>query len=194
MRAFAAAAGAFALGVVLVAPGASAAPPRAPSPAAAKTAFGHFLHQLYGSVDGYWTCPHQDPSSTSDDCLGEVRVGHRWHQVGAEATNDQGEIAFGRVFAWTWTRHWWPYSRHFILRSREPQVPGVISVNSDAFDWGFLAQGVAHLKEGGHATRYGYDGAQGGWSRFYTFHCSRRGTLITCRNSLGDAMRYRPKG
>jgi hypothetical protein len=196
MRAVATAAGALALvlAVLLVASAASASTPRAPAPAAARTAFGHFLRQLYGPVRGYWTCPHQDVPSAIDDCLGEVRAEGRWHQVGAEATNRQGEIDFGRVFAWTWTRHWSPYSRHFILRSREPQVPGVISVNSNAFDWGFLAQGLGHLTDGGHATRYGYDGAQGGWSRFYTFRCSRKGELITCRNSLGDAMRYRPKG
>jgi hypothetical protein len=194
MRAVATAAGVLALVVLLAAAGAAASTPSAPSPAAAKTAFGHFLHQLYGPVHGYWTCPHEDVPSAIDDCLGEVRAGGQWHQVAAEASNHGGEIDFGRVFGWTWTRHWWPYSRHFILRSREPQVPGVISVNSNAFDWGFLAQGLAHLKDGGHTTRYGYDGPQGGWSRFYTFHCARQGTLITCRNSLGDAMRYRPAG
>ena len=194
MRAVATAACVLVLTVVLVASEASAAPPRAPSPAAAKAAFGHFLHQLYGGVHGYWTCPRQDFRRRGDDCLGEVHAGRQWHQVGAEATNDQGEVAFGRVFAWTWTRHWWPYSRHFILRSREPQVPGVVSVNSNAFDWGFLAQGLVHLKDGGHTTRFGYDGGQAGWSRFYVFHCSRTSRLITCRNSLDDAMRYRPGG
>lgn len=73
-------------------------------------------------------------------------------------------------------------------------MPGVVSVDSNAFDWGFLALGLAHLKDGGHTTRFGYDGDEAGWPRFYTFRCSRTGGLITCRNSLGDAMRYRPAG
>ena len=194
MRAVATAACVLVLTVVLVASEASAAPPRAPSPAAAKAAFGHFLHQLYGGVHGYWTCPRQDFRRRGDDCLGEVHAGRQWHQVGAEATNDQGEVAFGRVFAWTWTRHWWPYSRHFILRSQEPQVPGVVSVNSNAYDWGWLAMGARRVKAG-HTRRVdAADGDTSGFLRFFNFTCSRRGSLITCRNALGDVMRYRPNG
>lgn len=53
-----------------------------------------------------------------------------------------------RVSAVTWTRQWSPYSRHFILRSGEPQVPGVVSVNSPAYDWGWIAGGTKTVKEG----------------------------------------------
>jgi hypothetical protein len=35
--------------------------------------------------------------------------------------------------------------------------------------------------------------AAAGFHRFYLFRCSRHGRLITCRNALGDAMRYRPR-
>ena len=189
MRAVATAAGVLVLAVVLVAPGASAAPPRAPSPAAAKTAFGHLLHQLYGEIDGYWTCPYQYPPGPSDSCLGEVHAGRLWHEVGADAKSNNGQVVFDGLYAQTWTRHWWPYSHHWVA-----PVPGVASVNSNAYGWGFVASGVAHLKDGGHTKLLGYDGDQAGLLRFYLFHCSRTGGLITCRNSLGDAMRYRPAG
>jgi hypothetical protein len=173
------------LAVVLVAPGASAAPRRAPSPAAAKVAFGHLLHQLYGEIHGYWTCPQQ--GAPSDSCLGEVHAGRQWHEVGADGKSNHVEIVFDGLFAQTWTRHWWPYSHHWVAPS-----PGVASVNSSAYGWGFIASGLVHLKDGAHTKLLGYDGDQAGLLRFYLFNCSRKGKLITCRNRLGDAMRYRP--
>ena len=188
MRAVATAAGAFALMLVLAAPGATSRS-RAPSPAAAKVAFGRLLHQLYGPVHGYWTCPYQYPPGPSDSCLGEVHAGRQWHEVGADARSNHAEIVFDRLFAQTWKRDWSRYSHHWVA-----PVPGVASVNSSAYGWGFLASGVVHLKDGAHVKLLGYDGDQAGWLRFYRFHCSRKGTLITCRNSLGDAMRYQPVG
>jgi hypothetical protein len=185
MRAVATAAGVFAF--VLAAPGASASHPHAPSPATAKAAFGHLLHRLYGRIHGYWTCPYQYPPSPSDFCLGEVHAGRQWHEVGADARNNHGEIVFDGLFAQTWTRHWWPYSHHWVAPS-----PGVASVNSSAYGWGFIASGLVHLKDGAHTKLLGYDGDQAGLLRFYLFNCSRKGKLITCRNRLGDAMRYRP--
>jgi hypothetical protein len=95
------------------------------------------------------------------------------------------------VSAETWTRHWSPYSRHYILRSHE-QVPGVVSVNSPAYDWGWLALGAKRLKEGQTRPIDAYDGNDSGITHFVIFTCSRRARLITCRNALGDAMRYRP--
>jgi hypothetical protein len=70
-------------------------------------------------------------------------------------------------------------------------VPGVVSVNSPAYDWGWLAICAGGLK--GRSGRCGaVDGYNGpGLGRFFTFTCSGRG-VVTCVNGLGDAMRYRP--
>ena len=178
-----------ALVFALVAAGASASPSRAPSPAAAKWAFGHLLHELYGGIHGYWTCL-APAIERRIDCFAEVHSGRRWHRVSASARRSYGTTWMNRVSAQTWTRHWWPYSRHWIAGGPH----GVASVNSNAYGWGFLASGVAGLKDGAHAKILGYDGDSAGLRRFYLFRCSRKGGLITCRNALGDAMRYRPGG
>jgi hypothetical protein len=170
-------------------PSASASPAHTPSPQAAKAAFGRFLHQLYGGIRGYWTCPYEHPPAALDECLGEFHAGRLWHEVGADVSSKHGEIAFDRVFAQTWRRHWSPYSHRWIAGGPR----GVASVNSSAYGWSFLASGAARLKkEGAHAKIVGYDGYTTGFHRFYLFRCSRQGGLITCRNALGDAMRYRP--
>ena len=173
----------------LLASGASASPAHAPSPKAARAAFGRFLHQLYGGIHGYWTCPYERAPSALDECLGEVHARRLWHEVGADVSGRYG-IAFDHVFAQTWRRRWSPYSHHWVAG----EASGVASVNTDAYGWGFLASGVVHLKDGGHRKLLGYDGYTAGFHRFYLFRCSRQGRLITCRNALGDAMRYRPAG
>ncbi len=48
------------------------------------------------------------------------------------------------------------------------------------------------VKDGQTRQIDGYDGNDSGMTRFVIFTCSRRAGLITCRNALGDAMRYRP--
>jgi hypothetical protein len=51
------------------------------------------------------------------------------------------------------------------------------------------AQGL----KAGHTRRVdALDGDSAGLLRFFTFSCSRRSSLITCRNAIGDVMRYRP--
>lgn len=112
--------------------------------------------------------------------------------MSARARN--GVIAFETLTnrsAQSWVRHWWPYSRHFILRSHE-QVPGVVSVNSPAYDWGWLATCAREVRPGRTSRCNAYDGNSTGLSRFYTFTCARHGHVVTCKNRLGDAMRYRP--
>jgi hypothetical protein len=174
-----------------IAAGGPAAPTRAPSPAAAKAALGRALHQLYGRIYGYWTCP--PPAELGRiDCLAEVHGEGHWHQVFASATHSNGVTWIERVSAQTWTRRWSPFSRHFILRSDEPQVPGVVSVNGPAYDWGWLAGAAADIKAGQTRQADAYDGNDTGLTRFFIFTCSRPHNEITCKNKLGDAMRYRP--
>ena len=173
-----------------------AVPARAPSPVRATAAFGRLLHQIYGGAHGYWTCPPPAIPSPAIpgrvDCLAEVRTGRRWHQVSMSAIVRNRVIVFTTLTndaATSWVRHWSPYSRRFI---HEPQVPGVVSVNSPAYDWGWLAGLAGGLKPGQTRRLSALDGDVIGWERFDIFTCSARAGLITCRNALGDAMRYRP--
>lgn len=182
-----------ALAVTATTPSAGATPTRAPGRAAATAAFGRLLHQLYGGIHGYWTCP---PPAIDGrlDCLAEVHAGRHWHRVSMSARRRNHVIVFMTLTngaAQSWVRHWWPYSRHFILRSEIPQVPGVVSVNSPVYDWGWLARCAEGLK--GRSGRCGaVDGYNGpGLGSFFVFACSGRG-LVTCANKLGDKMRYRP--
>ena len=169
--------------------------PRASStgPSGPSAAFGRFLHSRYGAVHGYWTCPHAQQLKHRIDCLAEVRAGRAFHQASAVGTERGGDVSFANFHAVSWKRHWWPYSRQFIVRSHEPQVPGVISVNSPAYDWGFLAS-CANLQSGATRRCHAYDGDARGWGRFYTFACSARRGVVSCKNALGDVMRYRPRG
>jgi len=177
-------------------PAALASPAPTPSPGASTAAFGKLLHHRYGpSLHGYWTCPAgQSDGRNQRGCLGEVRAGRYWHQVSTDASLKNGRVVFAHVFVQTWKRHWWPYSRRFILRSQESQVPGVVSVNSNAYDWGWLAMGAHGLRAGNTRLVDAYDGDGAGRLRFFNFTCTRRGSVTTCRNALGDVMRYRPKG
>jgi hypothetical protein len=68
-----------------------------------------------------------------------------------------------------------------------------MSVNSPAYDWGFLAEGARSATRGHPVRLDAYDGYGAGWFTFYLFTCSARSELITCTNALGDAMRYRPR-
>lgn len=184
---------AWVLAAMAVTPSAGATSSQAPSPAAATAAFGRLLHQLYGQIHGYWTCP--PPALLGRvDCLAEVHTAGLWHQTTMSARQQNGAIVMTLTNdgAQSWVRHWTPYSRHFILRSQEPQVPGVVSVNSPAYDWGWLAGLAADLKAGQTRRLSALDGDAKGLERFYVFTCSARSNMITCRNALGDAMRYRP--
>jgi hypothetical protein len=158
----------------------------------ATAAFGRLLHHRDGSsLHGYWTCPRGQADNNSILCLGEVRSGRIWHQLGTVAKWSGSTVVFSRFSGTKWARQWWPYSRHFILRSNEGQVPGVVSVNSPAYDWGFLAQCAAGVQKGHTGSCQALDVDANGWLRFYRFNCSRPRGLVTCANSLGDVMRYR---
>jgi hypothetical protein len=162
-----------------------------PSSSGATAAFGSVLHHRYGKVKGYWTCPAAEMVTNHGlSCLAEVSSGATWHQASAVAYLKHGRVRIAGFRADRWRRHWWPYSRRFILRSREPQVPGVISVNSPAYDWGWLAM-CAHSLKGRSGACDALDGDGSGLARFYTYACSGTRPVI-CRNKLGDVMRYRP--
>jgi hypothetical protein len=178
---------AFVLGLAPSTPSSAA---RAPAPAAATAAFGRLLHARFGPVKGFWTCPRRQTIDARIDCLGEVHVGREWHQTSASARRRGDRVTFFRVHDAVWVRHWWPFSHWFIARSHE-DVPGVVSVNSPAYDWGFLVTEVRGLHPGQHARADAYDGYGADWWTFYLFSCTAQNGTIVCVNELGDAMRYR---
>ena len=177
--------------VALVLPGAVAAGP--PSPAAATRAFGRWLQHRYVRPVGYWTCPRAQAFENRAACAAEVRVGKRWHFVDASARLRGGRVAISRVDEVVWTRRWSTYVRRSLPGA---DTPGKASVNGRAYDWRWLAAGAYDGWRRGRRTftANAYDGYWRGLGRFYLFRCAVRGGLITCRNALGDAMRYRPRG
>ena len=123
--------------------------------------------------------------------MAEIHKGKEYVQIWAEPASRNGEVTFKNVSTGSWTRHWSTYSR-------PPQriSPGLISVNAaGAYDWRFLllgADGMCRQAHSGSCTIGGFDGQWGNWPPFSTFRCNVAGKLITCRNTLGDAVRWRP--
>jgi len=169
---------------------------KVPSGQAATAAFGRYLHHRYTPTRGYWTCPaarsQAYPATGFRTCLGEVQKGSRWHRIwaGAHFSGHRVTIQVDPHAVTTWVRHWWPYSRHFILVGPAPRAPGTISVNSDAFDWWLLAHCVDHLRAGHRRMCVDLDGNATGFFRLLLFKCIGHSAFVRCENSLGDVMRY----
>jgi hypothetical protein len=163
-----------------------------PSPASASRAFGSWLHDHYGNVQGYRTCPRAQSFGNEISCLAEVRVGKTWHLISADARLSGGHVVFPRHFDKRWARHWSPYTRLYLEKGGFT-LPGRVSVNGPAFDWAWLALG-AHDKWKHHRVFHlqGYDGHWTGFERIFDFTCTVRQNLVSCRNVFGDAMRYIP--
>jgi len=162
-----------------------------PSPAAATRAFGHWLQKRYVAPKGYWTCPADQRFDNRADCTAEVRVGQKHHFVEATGRLSRGRVVFSRVHDEAWVRRWSRYSHRPIAGF---DTPGKASVNSPAFDWAFLAQGLQRPAESRTSFRVNsHDGYSAGLGKFFIFRCVVRGDLATCRNAFGDAMRYKPR-
>ena len=162
-----------------------------PSPAASTAAFGRWLHDSYGNVRGYWTCPLGQTYGQEVACLAEVRVGQTWHLTSATATLSGGRVVFPKNSDQSWVRRWSPYARHYLVRGGGFTVPGIISVNSPSFDWAWLALGArANWKHRREFHLDGYDGQGKGLMRFFDFACSVQQNAVSCHNTFGDAMRY----
>lgn len=176
---------------VLPAAAASGSPPTS---TAATEAFGHLLRERYGDIRGFWTCPGvREVSGAKLDCLAEFRSGRRWHQTWAFAGLRNGRVVVSQVVDTAWVRHWSPYARHLITRSDTRQVPGLVSVNSPAYDWGFLLTDCGTVFGPGRTSHCdAYDGNGSGLSHFFAFTCAESGGLVTCTNALGDSVRYKP--
>jgi len=160
-----------------------------PTPAAASRAFGRWLHNRYGNVQGYWVCPQAQVIGNEAGCTAEVHVGQTRHLTWATATLASGQIVFLKISDQTWVREWSPFSRR-ILSHGGFNTPGELSVNSPAFDWAFIA---TQAYRGHHTFSVaGLDGDNAGLMKFFAFKCSAEQNRISCTNAFGDAMRYIP--
>ena len=64
-----------------------------------------------------------------------------------------------------------------------------------AYDWRWLLLGVDYFCRQKHrdsCSAGALDGEWNGYPLFFTFRCNVDGKLITCRNELGDAVRWLP--
>jgi hypothetical protein len=74
-------------------------------------------------------------------------------------------------------------------------APVAASVNSPVYDWAFLLEFAdsAFSRHKLPASYIVFDGNSGGFPpAMFRFHCALVGRTITCRNALGDALRYVP--
>lgn len=157
-------------------------------------AFGRLLHRRYGTFHGYWTCPVGQLIGTSEiGCTAEFKRGGSWFRVSAVARATRRPVTFHYMHSVSWVRSWSAYT-HSIVSGFGAK--GVASVNTPDEDWSFLAGGMYYdwKKHRRNAVLDDYDGDGNGLTRFYWFNCHFGQTLVSCHNSFGDAIRYRPRG
>jgi hypothetical protein len=111
----------------------------------------------------------------------------------ANAIVKGGSVVLRHAYDRSWRRHWSRYSRRWAKGFGQP---GRASVNTPDYDWEWLTAGAystwQHHRRRHRFSISAYDGNSSGFSRFVSFRCKTHGRLITCNNSLGDAIRYRP--
>jgi Tol biopolymer transport system component len=163
-----------------------------PSVGQATRAFAAWLRDRYPGAVGYWSCPIEQVVGSDAECLAEVTNKGLRHLVGATATLAGNRVVFLKPSDTAWRRRWSAYSASYL---RGFQIPGQASVNSPAFDWAFLAKDFEmRLKRQTKSfSGVAYDGDSAGFERLFVFNCAVSRTLLTCRNSLGDAIRYQLK-
>lgn len=159
-------------------------------PQTIEQAFTRFISERHPGFSGPSRCPAKARTAEPEACIGELHKGDRYVQVWAYPTRGS-TVAFKHVATSAWTRRWSGYGR-----PAERPSPGLISVNNKGmFDWRWVLLGADALCRQKHRTTCtapGLDGAFGGYPVFDDFHCHAGAHLVTCRNSLGDAVRWRP--
>jgi hypothetical protein len=157
------------------------------------SAFLRWVTSRYPYPRGYWTCPQAQIVDGTGICIAEITVGTRIHQLRAVAMVQRGAIVLRYKSDTAWVRRWSPF-RHRVIAGLG--ASGTASVNSPAYDWGWLA-GQVHFKWQHHHSRFSavaYDGPSLGLRHLYRFRCVTHRHTIRCTNALGDSMRYRPRG
>ena len=181
--------------LALLASGCGTASPKA---SAAKNrierAFVLLLAQRHPGFSGPSRCPSKLAARAVETppCVAEIHKGKKYVEVRAYATAPpNGEITFKHVLTGSWKRHWSKYAP-------PPQSvsPGLISVNGNgSYDWRWLLLGVdafCRQKHKSSCSAGAIDGQWSGYPLFFSFNCHVDGKVITCRNKLGDAIRWRP--
>src|SRR4051794_5688557 len=159
----------------------------------AEQAFGRWLAQHHPGFEGPSVCPSSHSAQQHNGgilCLAEIHDGERYVQVWAKASLG-ATVVFRHISTGAWKRRWSRYSR------TRPKIysPGLVSVNGWGADWRWLVLGADALcrqKRRTQCTALGLDGDWKGYDLFFTFRCRTHGTLIPCRNKLGDALRWLP--
>jgi hypothetical protein len=159
----------------------------------AEPAFRGWLATHYPRFRGPSVCPSSRGARQANDgvqCVAELHKATRYMQVWAKASLGP-TVTLKRLAAGSWTRRWSKWSR-------PPQhiSPGLISVNAARFfDWRWLLLGADYkCRQQHHATcsAPALDGQWAGYDLFFIFPCRNQGSLLTCHNKLGDAVRWRP--
>ena len=158
----------------------------------AERAFVVWLAQHHPGYEGPGVCPISRFARETNGgirCVAEIHKGRRYLQVWAHATL-RPQVRFKPYPSVPWTRRWSKYSR-------PPQhvSPGLISVNATHYDWRWLVLGVDYLCRQKHRASCrapALDGQWTGYGLFFVFKCRNQGNLISCRNKLGDALRWKP--
>ena len=108
------------------------------------------------------------------------------------ATASPSAPRFTRLRSQAWTRRWTRLSPSIV---HDFGARGTASANSPVYDWAFLL-GFADSAFRGQklpASSIVFDGNSSGFPRaMFRFHCTLADRTVTCRNALGDALRYLP--
>ena len=158
-----------------------------------ESAFVRLLEEDHPGFSGASRCPSEQAAQQAEPqrCVAEIHRGKEYVQVWVQPTLQDDKVRLKDLATESWTRRWSKVSR-------PPQhiSPGLISVNgTGSYDWRWLLLGVDYACRQKHQASCTADAHEGQWSGyplFFTFHCNVEGPLITCRNKLGDAVRWRP--
>lgn len=159
-------------------------------------AFVRWLDRHHPGFRGHSVCPSEGAARQPErpPCVAELHNGTNYVEVWAMPSLES-PVVFHHISTGSWTRRWSKYSRPPQRISR-----GLISVNATGFDWRWLVLGVDYECRRKHretCTASALDGQFGGYPLydvFFDFRCQTRGRLISCRNKLGDALRWLPQG
>ena len=158
----------------------------------ATASFHALTNARYGSQPGFWRCAPVNYSKRELQCWAEIHRGARYRRISAMASAPPSAPRFTNVRSETWTRKWTRVSASIV---HEFGARGTASANGSAYDWAFLL-GFADSAFRGHklpASSIVFDGNSSGFPRaLFRFHCTLADRTVTCRNALGDALRYLP--
>lgn len=174
-------------------PPSSSHPPAQLTSATELSALLHWISSRYANAHGYWTCPSAQMNAGIGFCYAEIKAGARFHFLAATAKLEGNQVVLSSKSDTSWRRHWSRFTRHVIAGTG---ASGVASVNSPVYDWAWLAAGAEYgwRQHRRVFSANAFDGGSQGFGKFFSFRCHVHGRTITCTNSLGDSMRYRPRG